>query len=196
VSLALLTKHLRVRIEKKRKDKPSKQEQQMNTRDPLTSPNALELIRGLWVDRSLWLCLEVEAITLVLNVMFRMLGCLVWWWLGGIYSPQPPYGRWGRRLSMGTPDRHYRLSGAPPRHPTVRVREQSTVGAVVFLRHRTSPVHCPVRLWLYAMTLHALFLIVHPCQPLLQSTVARVSRCSAGTPDSPVNYYGVRLVKP
>jgi stalled ribosome alternative rescue factor ArfA len=44
VSLALLTKHLRVRIEKKKKAKPSKQEQQMNTRDPLTSPNALELI--------------------------------------------------------------------------------------------------------------------------------------------------------
>jgi hypothetical protein len=48
VSLALLTKHLRVRIEKKKKKaKPSKQEQQMNTRDPLTSPNALELIWGL-----------------------------------------------------------------------------------------------------------------------------------------------------
>jgi hypothetical protein len=28
------------------------------------------------------LCLEVESIALVLNAMFRMLGCLVWWWLG------------------------------------------------------------------------------------------------------------------
>jgi hypothetical protein len=46
VSLAFLTKHLRVRIEKKKKAKPSKQEQQRNTRDPLTSPNALELILG------------------------------------------------------------------------------------------------------------------------------------------------------
>ena len=46
VSLVLLTKHLRVRIEKKKKAKPSKQEQQRNTRDPLTSPNALELILG------------------------------------------------------------------------------------------------------------------------------------------------------
>jgi hypothetical protein len=52
VSLALLTKHLRVRIEKKKKTKPSKQEQQRNTRDPLTSPNALELIRDFeWIDR-------------------------------------------------------------------------------------------------------------------------------------------------
>jgi hypothetical protein len=47
VSLAFLTKNLRVRIEKKKKAKPSKQEQQMNTIDPLTSPNALELIWGL-----------------------------------------------------------------------------------------------------------------------------------------------------
>jgi hypothetical protein len=38
---------LRVRIEKKKNVKPSKQEQQINTRDPLTSPNALELIWGL-----------------------------------------------------------------------------------------------------------------------------------------------------
>jgi hypothetical protein len=38
---------------------------------------------------------------------------------------------------MGAPDRHCSLSGAPPRHPTVRVLEQSTVGAVVFLWHQT-----------------------------------------------------------
>jgi hypothetical protein len=43
-----------------------------------------------------------------------------------------------------------------------------------------------------ALTLRALFL----CQRLLQSTIARVSRCFAGTPDSPVNYSGVRLLKP
>jgi hypothetical protein len=43
-----------------------------------------------------------------------------------------------------------------------------------------------------ALTLRALFL----CQWLLQSTVARVSRCSAGAPDSPVNYSGACLLKP
>jgi hypothetical protein len=42
----------------------------------------------------------VESIALVLNAMFRMLGCLVLWWLGGIYSPQPP----NRMLSMGARD--------------------------------------------------------------------------------------------
>jgi hypothetical protein len=33
-------------------------------------------------------------------------------------------------------------------------------------------------------------------QSLLQSIVAPSSRCSAGTPDSPVNYSGVRQEKP
>jgi hypothetical protein len=47
-----------------------------------------------------------------------------------------------------------------------------------------------------ALTLHALFFTVHMSQRLLQSTVTQVSRCSAGAPDSPVNYSGVRLVKP
>jgi hypothetical protein len=148
------------------KAKPSKQEQQRNTRDPLTSPNALELIWGLWVDRSLWLCFGVESIALVLNAMFRLLGFLVWWWLRCIYSPQPPNGRWGRLLSMGAPD-------SPVRHRTCTVgsglwlwaREGS--GAVDRWRlcllvapdspvpHRTGPVHCPVRLWLWALTLRA-----------------------------------------
>jgi hypothetical protein len=93
------------------------------------------------------------------------------------------------------------------------------------VRHRTCPIHCPVRRHVTqplgfrakstvgalspcgtgqilfavrcasdsaALTLHALFL----CQQLLQSTVARISRCSASAPDSPVNYNGVRLRKP
>jgi hypothetical protein len=42
---------------------------------------------------------------------------------------------------MGAPDRSCSLSGAPPRHPTVRVREQSTVDIVVFLWHRTVQCH-------------------------------------------------------
>jgi hypothetical protein len=65
------------------------------------------------------MCLGVNALALVLNENFRKLGCLELWWLGGIYSPQPPSGRWERLLAMGAPD--------------------SSV------RHRTGPVHCPVR---------------------------------------------------
>jgi hypothetical protein len=73
---------------------------------------------------SIDLCLGVNALALVLNVKCWKLGCLEWWWLGGIYSPQPPIDRWGRLLSMG-PVRQ-------PRHPTVRVRELLTVGGFVF----------------------------------------------------------------
>jgi hypothetical protein len=61
----------------------------------------------IWDLERLWsfeLCLGVNARDLVLNVILRNLGCLVWWWLGGIYSPQPPNNRWGRLLSMGAPD--------------------------------------------------------------------------------------------
>jgi hypothetical protein len=37
---------------------------------------------------------------------------------------------------MGAPDTHCLVSGALPRHPTVRVLEQLTVGAFVFLWHQ------------------------------------------------------------
>jgi hypothetical protein len=125
-----------------------------------------------------------------------MLGVVV---VGGIYSPQPPRSRWGRLLAMGAPDSpvHHRTS--PVHCPVCRHVTQSLgfgssrslaslsscgTGQVMFTVRCTSDSA--------ALTLHALFL----CQRLLQSTVTRVNRCSAGTPDSPVNYSGVRLVKP
>jgi hypothetical protein len=43
----------------------------------------------------------MKSIALVLNAMFKMLGVVVVW---GIYSPQPPNGRWGWLLSMVAPD--------------------------------------------------------------------------------------------
>jgi hypothetical protein len=63
------------------------------------------------------MCLGVNALALVLNMKCWKLGCLEWWWLGGIYSAQPPKNRWGWLLSMGAPDSPVRQ----PRHPTVRV---------------------------------------------------------------------------
>jgi hypothetical protein len=42
------------------------------------------------------------------------------------------------------------------------------------------------------LTLRALFFTVHLSQRLLQLTVARGSRCSAGAPDSPVAHQTVR----
>jgi hypothetical protein len=76
---------------------------------------------------SLELCLGVNALALVLNVNLRKLGYLEWWWLGCIYSPQPPNNRWGRLQSMGVPDSPVRQ----PCHPTIRVLELLTVGGSV-----------------------------------------------------------------
>jgi hypothetical protein len=50
------------------------------------------------------MCLGVESFDVVLNAMFGMLGCLELWWLGGIYSPQPPKWPLGRLLVMGAPE--------------------------------------------------------------------------------------------
>jgi hypothetical protein len=112
-----------------------------------------------------------------------------------IYSPNHQSGRWGRLLSYGASDSPVRQ----PRHPTVRVRplELLTCGPPdIPVVHRTGPVHCPVRHLAPALTsAHAVALfIVH--YRLLQTTVGVVSRCSAGTPDSPVNYSGVAPRKP
>jgi hypothetical protein len=87
------------------------------------------MIFGTWRGfDSFDLCLGVNALALVLNVKCWKLGCLEWWWLGGIYSPQPPHSRWGWVLSMGAPDSPM----SQPRHPTIRVQALSTVGGFVF----------------------------------------------------------------
>jgi hypothetical protein len=66
------------------------------------------------------LCLVLIALALVLNGMSEKLGCLKWWWLGDIYSPNHQFNRWGGCMSMGAPDspvRHRTLSGAPATSP-------------------------------------------------------------------------------
>jgi hypothetical protein len=74
------------------------------------------------------------------------------------------------RQSGAPPDRHCSLSGAPPRHPTIRVRSWSTVGGFV---------QCPsdFAALTYVRYFAALFL-------LSESTISADSRCSAGSPNS------------
>jgi hypothetical protein len=43
---------------------------------------------------SIELCLVLNALALVLSEMSEKLGCLEWWWLGGIYSPNHQNNRW------------------------------------------------------------------------------------------------------
>jgi hypothetical protein len=94
------------------------------------------------------MCLGVNALALVLNVISEKLGYQRLWWLGGIYSPQPPWqplakaagdGRTGQ--SGAPPDRYCAMSSVLPRQPTVRVRSWSTVRGFVLLRHQTVRCH-------------------------------------------------------
>jgi hypothetical protein len=50
------------------------------------------------------MCLWSVFFALVLSVESGKLGCLEWWWLGGIYSPNQHSSRWMYSLSMGTLD--------------------------------------------------------------------------------------------
>jgi hypothetical protein len=96
--------------------------------------------------------------------------------------------------------------GVPPHHPTIRVRSRSTVGGFVLMWHRT--VRCrtgqsgaaPDRYCsLSGAPLTLRSNSVAHCsllQELLQSTIVRSSHCSAGTPDSPVIFSRVHLLKP
>jgi hypothetical protein len=80
-----------------------------------------------------------------------------------------------------------------PRHQAVRVRplELLTTGPpdspVV---HRTGPVDCPVRLLAPALTSACAGAHCSAFNVLCRRPLARSSRCSAGTPDSPMNYSG------
>jgi hypothetical protein len=89
------------------------------------------------------------------------------------------------RQSGAPPDRHCSLSGAPPHHPTVRVRSWVNSWTSVFLWHRT--VRCPSDFAALTSVRYCASLFTWQSRPL-----ALASRCSAGTPDSPVNYSGAR----
>jgi hypothetical protein len=153
-------------------------------------------LRWIWDLERIWsfeLWLGVNVRALLLNVIFRKLGCQRMWWLGGIYSPQPLCSRWQRLLAMGAPD-------SP-------------------VRHRTGTVHCPVRatsarplgfwavdrwsclsscctgqsgapLILLLWLLRGIVLHCSSCQ----STIGAGSRCSTSSPDSPVAHRTVRWI--
>ena len=121
-----------------------------------------------------------------------MLGCHEEWGGWGIYSPNHQNGHWGWLLSYGAPNspvRHQTLSGAPA---TSADRWGSTVGVLTCgasglsggapdrsCRLSGAPTACSDS-GAHCSALNAV--VVDRC--------ARSSRCSAGTPDSPVNYSG------
>ena len=89
-----------------------------------------------------------------------------------------------------------------PRHPTVRVLTVSTIGALTSWGTGQSGA-APDRSYSLsgvpsgaALTLRELSTHCSRCRRPLELTVALASRCSAGTPDSSVNYSGAALQKP
>jgi hypothetical protein len=139
-------------------------------------------LRWIWDLQRIWsfeLCLGMNARALVLNVIFRKLGCQRMRWLGGIYSPQPLPSHWQGLLAMGAPDS--------------------------LVRHRTVSVHYPVRAtsvqplgfeavdrWTPDSPVHFDFCARTSVAVLFTSDISTVgrwragSRCSAGSLDSPV----------
>jgi hypothetical protein len=129
------------------------------------------------------------ALALVLNDMSEKLGYLKWWWLGVFIAPttKPTVGeavcRWAHRTVWCTshvtqPLGFWRFRplelwhlGAPDRHCSLS-------GALLAL------------LWLCANCPRT----VHVCKRPLELTVALDSRCSAGTPDSPMTHRTVRWI--
>jgi hypothetical protein len=95
-------------------------------------------------------------------------------------------GRTGQ--SGAPPDTHCSLSSALPRHPIVRVRSWLTVGGFVLLRHRT--VRCHTGQSGAPLTSCSDFCC--DTAHLSESTIGAGSRCSAGSPDSPVAHRTVR----
>jgi hypothetical protein len=135
-------------------------------------------------------CIELYSSCKVLKV--ENLDAIEWWGGWGIYSPN--HQKWSLEgcLSHGAPDslvRHQTLSGAPA---TSAGRWVLTVGALTGgalgcpVVHRTGPVDCPVRLLRVLCPLRAQARI----KCVAVDRCVRSSRCSAGTPDSPVNYSG------
>jgi hypothetical protein len=121
-----------------------------------------------------------------------MLGCLEEWWLGVFIAPTT-----NMVVGEGFCHMAHRTVRCATGHCPVRQPRHQAVGfwplellqlgppdSPVVLR--TSPVDCPVRLLAPALTsacadAHCLLLMFTCRRPLAQS-----SRCSAGTPDSPV----------
>jgi hypothetical protein len=129
-----------------------------------------------------------------------MLGWLEWRWLGGIYSPHPPIQPLGQAAVDGRATGHCPVR--QPRHSTVMVLTVLTVGALssggIGQSGAALDRYCALSgapsigcSDFYANCSHTV-----ACRRMLQSTVALTSRCSAGAPDSPVNYSGARPQKP
>jgi hypothetical protein len=130
-----------------------------------------------------------------------MLGCLEWWWLGVFIAPTTKTAvgegccRWAHR-TVRCATGHCPVR--QPRQPTVKVLTVSTVGALTTWATGQSGAASDMYCSLSgapsgaALTLSELSTHYSRCRRPIESTVVLGSRCSAGTPDSPVTHQTVR----
>jgi hypothetical protein len=126
-------------------------------------------------------CIECYSSCKVWEV--RKLGCNEWWVVGGIYSPNHQTSRLVKAdVAWRTghyPVRHRTLSGVSATSPS---RWIPTAGASVFWTTGQALFTVRCAIWLCSDSgVHYSAFNVFCRRPL-----ARSSRCSAGTPDSPV----------
>jgi hypothetical protein len=137
------------------------------------------------MNRGGWESLSMSTIWLGMLLGLPPLEVAGW---GGIYSHQPNCSHWRRLLAMGAPDspvrRHVTLSlGLRASWPLEALSSCGTGQSGV------TP-DSPVPLWPVALT-SAVVLFICQSRPLRAD-----SRCSAGAPESPVNYSGAASGKP
>jgi hypothetical protein len=178
------------------------------TRTQMHTKISLSLVTKCW--EWFWTWERIWSLVCVLEWSLELLYWMQWlktWmpWMvvvGGIYSPNHQTNRWGWATVDG------RTGHCPvrqPRHQPLgfwqfRPLELWHLGAPDSpVPHQTHTVHCPVRYWRLLWLLPRTVALSGHC------AVDRCadSRCSAwctgqsgDTPDSPVNYSGVRLEKP
>jgi hypothetical protein len=147
------------------------------------------------------LCLGLKPRALVLNAIAENLDALNGGGWGVFIAPTTKtavgegYCRWAHR-TVRCATGHCPVR--QPRHPTVRVLTVSTVGALtswcIGQSDAATDRCCSLSGAPFgaALTLRELSVHCSLFRRPLESTVVLGSRCSAGTPDSPVNYSGAR----
>ena len=145
----------------KKKSDPSARAQKIMTKLSLLVTIALSGIRT-WRDfDSLYLCLVLNALDLVLNVLAEYLDTLKCWWLGVFIAPTTKVAVGEgccRRAHQTVRCATGHCPVRQPRHPTVRVRPLKLLTSGPpdnLVVHWTVTVHCPVRLPAPALTLRA-----------------------------------------
>jgi hypothetical protein len=174
---------------------------QMNTN--ISFSQATKSLEWIWDLERIWsfvLCLGVKSRDLVLNATAENLDAFKCGGWGVFIAPPTKMAvgeagcRWAHR-TVRCATGHYPVR--QPRHPTVRVRplelwQMGPPDSPVV--HRTGTVHCPVCLLAPALTLRALSAHCSAFTGFRWSRPLRCSRCTAGTPDSPVSHRIVRWI--